>query len=196
MILPQSLHKKTIKLAHEGHHGIVKAKQLLREKIWFLHIDKTVEEMVQRCIPCQATGQENTPQSLQMVKLHPSPWHTVNIDFCGPFSSQDYLLVVTDAYSYFPEEEMVSSTSAAATLPKLERTFVAHGIPEVILTDNGPPFPGKDFYRCMKDLGSRHKPSTPLWPHGNAEAENFMQLLQKAIRTAVVENKKWIRVIN
>eukprot|EP00794_Sanderia_malayensis_P005831 gene5831-6529_t len=48
----------------------------------------------------------------------------------------------------------------------------------------------------MKDLGSRHKPSTPLWPHGNAQAENFMKPLEKAIRTAVIENKNWKRTIN
>ena len=196
LVLPQSLRKKAIELAHEGHQGIVKTKRLLREKIWFPNIDKTVEEMVQRCIPCQATGRESSPQPLQMVKLPPSPWHTVNIDFCGPFPSQDYFLVVIDAHSRFPEVDIVSSTSAAAALPKLERIFATHGIPEVIKTDNSPPFPGKDFYQFIKDLGSRHKPSTPLWPHGNAEAENFMKPLEKAVRTAVVENKNWKRVIN
>ena len=47
LILPQSLRKKAIELAHEGHQGIVKTKRLLREKIWFPNVDKTVESIVQ-----------------------------------------------------------------------------------------------------------------------------------------------------
>nr|XP_039269965.1 uncharacterized protein LOC120344719 [Styela clava] len=32
---------------------------------------------------------------------------------------------------------------------------------------------------------------TPLWPRGNAQAENFMKPLNKAIKTATVEGKSW-----
>ena len=54
-------------------------------------MDKAVQQIVQRCIPCIATGYDGHPQPLQMVDLPPRPWHTVNIEFCGPFPSQDYL---------------------------------------------------------------------------------------------------------
>ena len=109
-----------------------------------------------------------------MVKLPPSPWHTVKIDFLAIFPSQDYLLVVIDAYSCFLEIKIVIFAPAAATLLKLQRIFSTHGKPEVIKTDNGLPFPGKDFYHIMKELGLQRNPSTPLWPHGNTEAESFI----------------------
>jgi hypothetical protein len=50
------------------------------------------------------------------------------------------MLVVIDAYSRFPEVEIVSSTSAKSTILKLERIFATHGIPKVLKSDNGPPF--------------------------------------------------------
>ena len=125
-----------------------------------------------------------------MTELPPHSWHTVNIDFCGPFGpTADYLIVVIDAYSRYPEVNIISSTSGKATLPKLERIFATHGIPKIIKSDNGPPFPGHELYSFMKELGTTHKYSTPLWPQGNAEAENFMKPLIKSIRTAVTENK-------
>ena len=34
IIIPQALRPKTLKLAHQGHQGIVKTKQLLRSKVW------------------------------------------------------------------------------------------------------------------------------------------------------------------
>ena len=78
-----------------------------------------------------------------MNALPPSPWHTVHIDFCGHFPDGQYLLVVIDAYSKFPEVDFVNSTSASATLPKLERIFATHGIPHFVRSDNAPPLPWK-----------------------------------------------------
>ena len=82
-------------------------------------------------------------------------------------------------------------TSAATAIPKLENICATRGIPEIIKTDNGPPFQEKDYDDFMKELGSSNKPSTPLWPHGNAEAVQLMKFLEKAIRTAVIEIKNW-----
>ena len=81
-MIPTSLQQR---VAHEGHQGIVKTKKLLREKVWFPGIDRMVMKMISYCIPCQANGQENHPEPLQISSLLPSPWHTVHIDFCRPF---------------------------------------------------------------------------------------------------------------
>ena len=53
-------------IAHEGHQEIVKSKQLLQEKVWFPGIDNFVIEAIDKCIACQANGQENKPDPLQM----------------------------------------------------------------------------------------------------------------------------------
>ena len=60
-------------------------------------------------------GPENHPQPLQMSSLPPEPWHTVHMDYCGPFPMGEYLLVLIDAYSRFPEVEIVNSTAAKGT---------------------------------------------------------------------------------
>ena len=39
-------------------------------------------------------------------------------------------------------------------------------------------------------MGVKFTPSTPKWPQGNAEVERFMQVLSKALTTAIVEGKK------
>ncbi|KAK3753137.1 hypothetical protein RRG08_024415 [Elysia crispata] len=39
LIIPRSLQHKCIDLAHEGHLGIMKTKQLIRQKIWFPGVD-------------------------------------------------------------------------------------------------------------------------------------------------------------
>ena len=195
IVLPKSLQLQAIHIAHEGHEGLVKTKQLLCEKVCYPGIDKLAKQTVDNCILCQANGPNSHPEPLHMLTLPPELWHTVNIDFCGPFPRGTYLLVVIDAYSCFPEVEIVSSTSANSTIPKLKRIFATHGIPQVLKSNNGPQFQGHDFGNFMQDLGIKHKPSSPLWPQGNGEAENFMKPLVKAVRSAYHENKDWKREI-
>ncbi|GFO29557.1 hypothetical protein PoB_005606200 [Plakobranchus ocellatus] len=48
LVIPKSLQDKCIDLTHEGYLGIVKTKQLLREKIWFPGIDAKVEAKTDR----------------------------------------------------------------------------------------------------------------------------------------------------
>ena len=199
IILQESLRLKAIHIVHEGHQGLIKSKQLLHEKVWYPGIDKLAKNTVDTCIIiiiiiiilCQATGPKCPPEPLRMTTLPPRRWHMVNIDFCGPFPGGAYLLVVIDAYSRFPKVEIVSSTSAQSTIPKLKRIFATHGIPKVLKSDNGPPFQSHAFHQFLKEHGIKHKPSSPLWPQGNGEAENLMKPLDKAVKSAHHDNKDW-----
>ncbi|GFR83013.1 transposon Ty3-G Gag-Pol polyprotein [Elysia marginata] len=52
VVIPTSLQMQVIRLAHASHQGIVKTKQLIREKVWFPGIDQQVESHLRGCIPC------------------------------------------------------------------------------------------------------------------------------------------------
>ena len=157
IVMPGSLRERAIALAHEGHQGLVKTKKLLREKVWFPGIDERAMQAISKCMACQANGPENRPDPLHMSPLPPEPWHTVHVDFCGPFPSGEYLFVAIDAYSRFPEVEIVHSTSARAMIPKLDRIFSTHGIPRVVWSDNGPPFTSEDVKHFMQENGINHR---------------------------------------
>ena len=164
IVMPTSLRGRVVALAHEGHQGLVKTKKLMREKVWFPGIDECVKQAISKCMACQANGPEDRSHPLQMSPLLPEPWHTVHVDFCGPFPTGEYLFVVIDAYSCFPEVEIVHSTSAKATIPKLDRIFSTHGIPRVVQSDNGPPFTSKELKVYMLENGINHQKITPPPP--------------------------------
>ena len=192
IIIPASLQERATQIAHSGHQGVEKTKSLMREKVWFPNLDKKVREIIDRCNACQATGQQNPPEPMRITPTPDTPLHTVAIDFKGPVpNTSEYLLVVTDVYSKYPEVEVVRSTEAKTVIPQLDKIFARHGIPAKITTDNGPPFNGKEFERYMALLGVNWKPSTPLWPQGNANAESVMKPLGKLLQSAKIENKNW-----
>ena len=145
-------------LAYSGHKGIVKTKRFLRDSVWFPGIDRMVEEVVKGCLPCQAANHDPKPvcEPLHMYPLPLGPWQELSVDFCGLFPSGDYLLVVTEDFSRYPEVEILRSTSTKAVIPHLDSIFARQGIPEVVRTDNGPPFNSVSFQMFATQLGFTH----------------------------------------
>ena len=190
IILPEAYQRIAIKLAHQGHMGIVKTKALLRSKVYFPDLDRLVEEQVQNCLPCQAVGNPKPP----LLQITPSPdevWHTLNVDYLGPIPDGSYLFVAIDQTSKYPEVEFVQSTSADTLIPRLERLVATFGIPNTVISDNGPPFTSHKLNEFMQHNGINHRRITPRWPQANGEVERFMKPLMKVIRTAHIERKNW-----
>ena len=92
---------------------------------------------------------------------HNAPWEKVYLDFKGPLSRGKYLLVIVDRYSRYPGVEVITSINANTVIKKLNKIFAAHGLPEVLTTDNGPPFHSREFKAYMKEIGTNHKFATP-----------------------------------
>lgn len=191
IIIPSKLRRKIINAAHEGHQGIVKTKALLREKVWFPDMDRLVEEKLRGCNVCSTVMKDERIRPLNMSELPNKPWECLSADFGGPYPSGDYCLVVMDEFSRFPIVEIIKSTSSRTVIPVLDKIFSVHGMPEVLKTDNGPPFQSYEFKKFMEYCGIRHRKITPLWPRANAQAESFMKPLNKAIKAANVEKKSW-----
>ena len=51
-IVPQSLRKQILSLAHETHQGIVKTKQFLRTRFFWPGMDDATEKMIKNCQAC------------------------------------------------------------------------------------------------------------------------------------------------
>ena len=159
----------------------MKTKQLLCEKIWFPRIDDIVKQKLDKYIACQANSSGNHPVPLQMSLLRSEPWHMVYMDFCGPFPTGEYQFVIIDAYSQFPEVDIVHSTSACAIIPRMDRIFCTHRIPHTVRSDNGPPFTSDEIKKYMEENGIKHCRTTQLWPQKNSEMENFMKPLTRLL---------------
>ena len=67
LLIPLTIHPKIITLAHQGHLGIVKGKQLLRSKCFWLGMDSDIEKAISNCLPCQAVARVSTPPSIKFM---------------------------------------------------------------------------------------------------------------------------------
>ena len=80
---------------HESHQGIVKTKQLLRQKVWWPSIDIDVMSTIKTCHACQMTSVPPREPPVVMTKLPDGPWQRLAMDISGPIEHKYYLLAVT-----------------------------------------------------------------------------------------------------
>ena len=123
LVIPKSLRKRILNIAHEGHQGITKTKALLKEKVWFPSIDRLTEAIVRDCLACQSNTIEHNKEPLKMSPLPSRPWSEISVDFAD-IPNGEHLLVVIDDYSRFPDVEIVSSTSAQQSDPQTRSHFL------------------------------------------------------------------------
>ena len=63
------------------------------------------------------------------------------------------------------------SITSEKTIEKLGIIFATHGLPQKIVTDNGPSFTSKEFEDFMQRNGIKHVKSAPYHPSMNGLAE-------------------------
>ena len=196
IIIPKSLRKQILDLAHEGHQGIVKCKSRLRGKVWWPGIDKEVEHYVKNCKACLLMSSENRPEPLNPTPLPDRPWQHIAVDICDPLPSGESLLVAVDYYSRWFEIAMLYSTSTAKLVNCLDNWFTSHGLPELIVTDNGVQFTSSDFAQFLNENGIDHRKVTPYYPQANGEVERQNRTIMKAIKTIRAEGGDWRKELN
>ena len=158
-------------------------KLIARSYFWWPGLDKEIENLVSTCSACQAVRQ--APAS---APLHPwiwptKPWQRIHIDFAGPFKGKSYLLLI-DAHSKWPEIAEMSTTTASRTIIVLRQWFSRYGLPEQLVSDNGPQFTSDEFANFMKSNGVKHIRCSPYHPSSNGAIERFVRTFKQAMKAS------------
>ena len=93
-------------------------------------------------------------------------------------------LIVVDAYSKWPEVIRSSSTSTSETIKVLLSLFARHGLPDKLVSDNGPQFTSDEFKEFVLNCGILHIKTAPYHPQTNGEAECFVQTFKNFVKRA------------
>ena len=127
-----------------------------------------------------------TSRTLKSAPLHPwtwpdKPWSRLHLDFAGPLLGKMYLVLV-DAHSKWMDVIVMSDITSAQTIEKLKVVFSTHGLPQKIVTDNGPSFVSNEFKEFMSRNGILHVTSAPYHPSTNGLAERAVQSFKQGLK--------------
>ena len=99
------------------------------------------------------------------------------------FKGSSYILVV-DYFSRFIETQKLSSTTSSSIIVALKSMFARHGIPDTVVTDNGPQYSSNEFKIFAESYNFSHITSSPYHPRGNGEAERAVRTLKNLLKDA------------
>ena len=92
------------------------------------------------------------------------------------------IILSVDHYSDSIEIDKLENTLGATVVEKSKAHFSRHGIPEILVSDNGPQFIGVDFASFCNLYDITHITSSPYYPRGNAKAEAAVKVAKSLMK--------------
>jgi transposase InsO family protein len=186
LIIPTKMRTDILERIHGGHQGITKCRMRARESVWWPGISTQIEEMIKRCQVCipEATVRH---EPLRPSEFPERPWQKVGMDLlhCDGY----WYLLVTDYFSRYPEIARLSKDlSAEAVITHCKSIFARHGVPETVISDNGPQFMRVNtskFTAFAKEYGFNHITSSPRYPQSNGFAEAGVKIIKMTLKKNV-----------
>ena len=136
--------------------------------------------LVTSCQVCCELKRTHQKEPLISTPLPERPLKRIAMDLCD-HNHHNYL-VISDCYSRFLEILHLPSTTSAQVIQRMKAVFARFGIPDEVVSDNGPQFSSAEFKECARQLDFKHCTSSPHHPQGNGHAERAVQTAKKILK--------------
>ena len=187
---------KLILQAHEiGHEGIFKTYNRLKRDYYWTNMILDVKYIVRTCKRCQLFRPQKGNILTEDLSTRPGyPFTKVGLDIIGPLPvttrGNKYIIVLVDYLTKWVEAEPSINIESEDVIQFLMKVFSRHGIPEVLITDNGPQFLS-DKTKSFLDLYGVYVHFTTVYhPESNGEVENRNKEIGKYLRLLCNRNSE------
>jgi hypothetical protein len=170
-----------------GHFGTTKTiKRILKSGFWWSSMHQDVKLWIKKCKLCQHIKSPRKVQHHEGITSGSYPFQRISMDFFGAIhqsaNTHRYILVVMDTFTkYVHIYPAHSTTTIKCTRIMYENFILQHGVPEEILSDNGPPFSSSFIEHLSNFMGIRQLFAPAMHPQSNSIVEKFMQNLKNLI---------------
>ena len=180
VVIPLQMTAELKRKLHSSHLGVQAYQR--RARFYWPGTYKEIEEYVSKCQVCNTyhRGQQREP----MIS-HPVPsrsWQVLAVDLFE-LRSQDYF-ATPDYYSNFFDVGKLVSKTSKEVIEKLKPHMARHGIPDKIVSDNGPQFSSQEFKKFKELYEFDHVTSSPTYSQSNGKAENAVKTVQRVMLKA------------
>ena len=187
VIVPKSMQKEMLAVIHSSHLGVEKCKRRARDVLYWPGMNSEIEDVVSRCQVCSTYQRSNPKEPLLSHQVPQRPWARVGADLFK-LNSHSFLILV-DYCSSFIEVEQLRDTKSEVIMKLCKSQFARYGIPDTLVTDNGPQFSSEAFRNFACCYGFQHCTSSPHYPQSNGRAEKAVQTIKSLIKKANADKK-------
>jgi transposase InsO family protein len=180
LVVPASLRKELMAVIHASHIGIEACIRRARDSLFWPRMSAELKEYISKCDVCLAYRNSPGKEPLVQHEVVARAWSKVGADLCE--LNGRTLLVIVDYYSNFIEVARVTSTTTRSIVKELKAMFARYGVPDVLVTDNGPQFISAEFAVFARTWDFEHITSSPHHPQSNGKAENAVKTVKRLFK--------------
>ncbi|VDI25347.1 Hypothetical predicted protein [Mytilus galloprovincialis] len=193
-IIPNAMRNEILSQIHT-HIGIEGCLKRARECVYWPRMNSELRDYISKCDVCQSLAMKQPKETLKSHDVPSRPWAKIGTDLFT-LSGNDYLITV-DYYSSFFEVDRLYDTSSKTVINKLKQHFARWGIPETVISDNGPQYSSEQFKQFSKQWDFQHKTSSPGHAQSNGKVENAVKTAKRLMRKAKKSNSDpYIALLN
>jgi hypothetical protein len=179
IVIPPSMRESILEVLHESHQGITKCRENANNAVWWPGIGTDIRQMIERCITCRENRPTQQSEPLVATSLPGRPWEKIAADLLE--IKRKHFIVIVDYYSRWIDIKPLPSTTSNAVIGRLKEVFATHGIPDELITDNGPQFVAEEFKQFSRHYKFTHNTTSPHYPQANGEAEAAVKVAKKIL---------------
>jgi hypothetical protein len=208
-ILPQNLKALVLKYFHNdlGHPGMERLRMSLSLRYYWTNMQHDIKCYVRNCRFCAARKADNTRGKIPRFRFPNTklPFQRTNIDIIGPLPITEhnhyrYILVIKEPLTQWIEVvPLTDKTAETVTHAIITHLYNIHGIPDVIITDNGTEFVNNTTALVQELLQIDHHKTVPYHPEANGLVENQNRTIKDMLSSFIDANQldwpKWLPIV-
>eukprot|EP00057_Strongylocentrotus_purpuratus_P007672 XP_011662146.1 PREDICTED: uncharacterized protein K02A2.6-like [Strongylocentrotus purpuratus] len=180
IVIPVTMRKKMREMLHDSHLGVESCLRRARECLHWPGMNADIKTFISTCDACRTYERQNQKETLQPTELPDRPWEKVGVDLFE-LKGKHYLITV-DYFSNFWEIDRLHELDSRMVIKKLKGHFARYGIPNTIISDNGPQFASEAFVKFRKKWEFDHLTISPRHSQTNGKAEAAVKAAKQMIR--------------
>ena len=159
VIIPSNLRQTMKERVHSSHLGIEGCLRRARECLFWPNMNADIKDYIQRCEICSEFQTSNRKETLISHEVPDRPWSKIGTDL---FSiGEDNYVITVDYTSNFWEVDRLENIESRSVIKKLKTHFARYGIPDQVISDNGPQYSSASFAHFSRDWDFEHLTISP-----------------------------------
>lgn len=187
MVVPRSIRKKMKSRIHEGHLGAERSKACARQVLYWpgMSAGWLTWSHCETCLSARKLQQREP--------LHPFPPHYLpgtkleEISFRWIRSTTSLQWITTEAFQRYVS--LLPDTSSTTVASHNKSISARHGIPKVVISDNGSQYSCHKYRDFSEHWEFKHITSSPKHPQANGKAEHTIQTIKSLLKKT--ESSGW-----
>lgn len=201
VVVPEKLVPVALRVIHElmggDHMGVDRTYNQAKSKYFWKGMYRDIENYVKNCRVCNQYKSSSLQTKIATYPLPSRPFERVHMDLITNFAVSDrgnkHLLVIVDELTRYVEMCPIKNKTAEEVGVAFFNKFVCrHGVPEVLISDNGREFNNRVFETLAELMKINKVNIQPYRPEANGVCERANKKILEALRTTVGgEDPNW-----